>query len=442
MDIISFNEAATANGRIEKFIENPDSNSGIVTVPKTIASGETITIPDGRVAVLPNVQVDGTLNVEGEVFIPSGSGLSTVVQKSGDTMTGNLNFASGTKITGDFSNATYSNRAVFQTSTLNTNTAIEIIPNGTSAISGVNACNSSDINNCSTLQLQTSATTNNIVSSIRGTGTYLPLVFATGGVERMRIDTSGNVGIGTTSPAGKLHVKNDTGTTMAIVGNATANTQVGVDTSGNGYLVSYKSPQMLVGNMNASGYLSIFSGSAERMRIDTAGNVGIGTSGYTGYGKLGLVGQLGVNCSSLDAITARGIQFFIDGTKYGNLSVDNYGNLLYIGNGLGYGTGSGGTVTQLTSKSTTVTLNKPSGQIQMNNATLASNTAAEFLLTNSLITANDNVYVTFSGIPSNNYSYKAKAVAGGVYIIIKNESAGSLSEAVLLNFTVIKGAVV
>lgn len=32
-----------------------------------------MTIPAGRVAVLPNVQVDGTLNIDGEVFIPSGS---------------------------------------------------------------------------------------------------------------------------------------------------------------------------------------------------------------------------------------------------------------------------------------------------------------------------------------------------------------------------------
>lgn len=73
MDIISFNEASTANSRIESFIENPDSTSGIVTVPKVIASGENITIPAGRVAVLPNVQVDGTLNIEGDVFVPSGA---------------------------------------------------------------------------------------------------------------------------------------------------------------------------------------------------------------------------------------------------------------------------------------------------------------------------------------------------------------------------------
>ena len=46
-----------------------------MTVPKVIASGETITIPAGRIAILPNVQIDGVLNVEGEVFIPSGATL-------------------------------------------------------------------------------------------------------------------------------------------------------------------------------------------------------------------------------------------------------------------------------------------------------------------------------------------------------------------------------
>ena len=73
MDIIAFNEAATANERIEKFIKDPDSSSGIVTVPKVIGAGENITVPAGRIAILPNVQVDGTLNVEGEVFIPAGT---------------------------------------------------------------------------------------------------------------------------------------------------------------------------------------------------------------------------------------------------------------------------------------------------------------------------------------------------------------------------------
>lgn len=75
MDAVSYSLASKQAQRIEKFIENPDSTSGIVTVPKVLASGETITIPTGRVAILPNVQIDGVLNVEGEVFIPSGATL-------------------------------------------------------------------------------------------------------------------------------------------------------------------------------------------------------------------------------------------------------------------------------------------------------------------------------------------------------------------------------
>ncbi len=102
MDIISFNEGSTANGRIENFIENPDSTSGVVTVPSVIAAGETITIPAGRTAVLPNIQIDGTLNVDGTVFIPSGSTLSGVVEKVTSTDNAIVRF-NGT--TGDVQNS-------------------------------------------------------------------------------------------------------------------------------------------------------------------------------------------------------------------------------------------------------------------------------------------------------------------------------------------------
>ena len=64
MDIISYNESATANGRIEKFNANPDSNSGIITQPKVIEAGETVTIKSGRQAVLADMVVDGDLVIE------------------------------------------------------------------------------------------------------------------------------------------------------------------------------------------------------------------------------------------------------------------------------------------------------------------------------------------------------------------------------------------
>ena len=64
MDAVSYNEAATANSRIKKFNTNPDSNSGVLTQPKVIEAGETVTIKSGRQAVLVDTVVDGDLVIE------------------------------------------------------------------------------------------------------------------------------------------------------------------------------------------------------------------------------------------------------------------------------------------------------------------------------------------------------------------------------------------
>jgi hypothetical protein len=76
MDAVSYSKAAQQATRISKIIAEPDSTSGLVTMPSVIASGETTTIPAGRVVVHPNLQVDGVLNVEGSLFIPAGGSIS------------------------------------------------------------------------------------------------------------------------------------------------------------------------------------------------------------------------------------------------------------------------------------------------------------------------------------------------------------------------------
>lgn len=86
MDIISFNEASTANGRIENFNANPDSTSGIVTQPSVIQTGETVSIPAGRTAIMANTVIDGTINLDGTMFIPSGSSVDFT---NGITVNGN-----------------------------------------------------------------------------------------------------------------------------------------------------------------------------------------------------------------------------------------------------------------------------------------------------------------------------------------------------------------
>lgn len=222
---------------------------------------------------------------------------------------GNLTFTgTGNRITGDFSNATIANRVMFQTSTVNGNSQVEIIPNGSGTQSNiVVSSSSSDPANASIgSMLMAGGTEVRLQSGIRGTGTYLPMTFYTGGSERMRIETSGNV-----------LVTNNTG-------------------------------------------------------------------------------------------------------------------------GLGYGTGSGGTVTQATSKSTAVTLNKPTGQITMNNAALGAGAEAFFTFNCSLLSSADTPLfaVNYSG----NYTVRVYSVgAGSCGIAVKNISAGSLSEAVTLNFAIIKG---
>ena len=61
---------------IKKFNANLDSNSGIVTNPSTIASGESVTIPAGRQAVVNNMSVDGELTIDGELGILGGGSIS------------------------------------------------------------------------------------------------------------------------------------------------------------------------------------------------------------------------------------------------------------------------------------------------------------------------------------------------------------------------------
>ena len=116
----------------------------------------------------------------------------------------------------------------------------------------------------------------------------------------------------------------------------------------------------------------------------------------------------------------------------------------YASQEIGYSAAAQGTVTQLTSKSTAVTLNKSMGRITMNNASLATATNATFTLNNSTISANDTVILTISGGQATPGSYNAFANAldtGTVSITLRNISGGSLSEAVVINFCVLHGAV-
>lgn len=109
--------------------------------------------------------------------------------------------------------------------------------------------------------------------------------------------------------------------------------------------------------------------------------------------------------------------------------------------GIGYGTGAGGTVTQATSKSTGVTLNKLCGAITMNGAALSNGAEVGFTVTNSLVRANDVPVVAIkSGATADSYQVTVDAVADGSFrISVSNCSSGSLSEAIVLSYVIVRG---
>jgi hypothetical protein len=113
---------------------------------------------------------------------------------------------------------------------------------------------------------------------------------------------------------------------------------------------------------------------------------------------------------------------------------------IYSANEFGYTADAQGTVTQLTSKATAVTLNKSAGRITMDAASLATATNATFTLNNSLLSVNDTIILTISGGQATPGSYNAFANAlgaGTVSITLRNISGGPLAEAIVINFAII-----
>ena len=105
----------------------------------------------------------------------------------------------------------------------------------------------------------------------------------------------------------------------------------------------------------------------------------------------------------------------------------------------GYVAGEGGAVTQATDKSTAVTLNKKCGQITMNAAALAADTTVSFTLTNNTIVSTDVIVLNHASAgTAGAYLLNAQAGTGSASINVRNVTAGSLSEAIVIRFAVIK----
>lgn len=185
----------------------------------------------------------------------------------------------------------------------------------------------------------------------------------------------------------------------------------------------------------------------ERMRIDSSGNVGIGKTPAV---ELDVEGQIRATDSTIDmrmlpvfgsgaaivgTYSNHPLVFFQNGAE--SFRIDGSKNLLLTTTGgLGYGTGSGGTVTQLTSRTTGVTLNKTNGSITLFNAPNAT-TFRSFTVTNSTVAATDVILLSQrSG--TNIQQLIVSNVAAGSFEISHATTTGTTTEAPVINFAVIK----
>jgi hypothetical protein len=238
--------------------------------------------------------------------------------------------------------------------------------------------------------------TNGLSLSADNAGSFQFKTGTGAGTTAMTIDASQNVGFGTTTPY-------------------TSGGSKGVE------IASSIQPGLILNNTAASGhrYITFSNTDGGFGNYDITDSVFVntyapGASGYHIFNTNG-VERMRINAS-------------------GNVTVTSVA-------GLGYGTGAGGTVTQTTNKATAVVLNKPTGQITMSNAALAANTAVAFVVSNTILTSSDIVIVNAAGGIGGSYRVEAYNPTAGAFVIrVTNITGGSLSEALILNFAVIKGA--
>lgn len=206
-----------------------------------------------------------------------------------NSLSNDLTFlGTGRRIFGDLSNATTSDRLSFQSSTLNGNSGVISIPNGTGTQASFGAFNSSNPNNASSTYIATTSAESQLGAAKTGTGNYLPLTFYTNGSEKFRITTDGRfqADFSNTTVANRLLFQSSTANDPTSIGvipngtspytNFTAFASSNPDQSALIQMAASNTEMMINSTRTGSASylpLALYVGGAQKLLIDTGGNL-------------------------------------------------------------------------------------------------------------------------------------------------------------------------
>jgi hypothetical protein len=292
--------------------------------------------------------------------------------------------------------------------------------------------------------------------AISRTGTAINFqLWKTGGSERMRITSAGNVGIGTVSPSEKLSV--DGNITMPAATTEDRFLEIGTGRTGNGNsyidfvtdatytdfglriirgnsganstsLITHRGTGGLILNAFDSSFIYLQTSNTVRFVVGSAGQWGIGGATYGTAGQAFVSGGAGVapSWTSVGTFTTVTASTSILSTGAG---------------GIGYATGAGVAVTQLTSRTTTTptTGAKTTGAVTLFTAAAVVGTYFTFTVPNTAIAATDTVVLTVRSATNTYVAFCAFITAATSFTITMASVAGVASDTPIVNFAIIKG---
>lgn len=240
----------------------------------------------GTVNVQHAADFDSTLNVDGAVTFGTTLNVTGLTTSAGLTSSGDITLTgSGARFRADFTNATLTNRAMFVTSTANSDTNIIALPNGTGTTGSWIAANNSTVASGQGFQLRGTTTRHRLASVDLGAGSTLPIGVYFGATQRFGFETDGSVVVSTNN--------------VGYSGTESGGTVRNLAKVDGGNILQY-GVSGATGSVVEAAYVQLKSNGTVRFSVDTTG---LGFFGTAPSAKAAVTGAKGGNVALANLLT-------------------------------------------------------------------------------------------------------------------------------------------